>query len=140
MTRYENWPTLLLHFVDSLDNQKFNWGKNDCFIFCGGAIQAMTGDDIFKGYKFKGKYDSAAGAIKQFKKHNFKTLESVWSHFLTPVAVAFAQRGDVVLKELENEKMPACGIVLDQRSVFLAPEGLTYLPTLESRLAFQVGS
>ena len=140
LTRFENWPTPLIEFIYAANQRLFSWGEFDCFIFCADAIQALTGEDVFKDYEFRGKYKSAEGAIKQFKKHGFKNIEHIWDEFLEPVHPNYAQRGDIVLLDLFDFKIPASGVVIDSRAAFLSPDDIIYKNVTDARLSWRVGA
>ena len=70
MARLDDWQTLL---ADELSKPRsFSWGKNDCCLFAGDIVQTITGID--PAATFRGKYDTALGAIKEIKRQGLNIL------------------------------------------------------------------
>lgn len=54
-----------------------------------------------------------------------------------PIDIRFAQRGDICCFEAENVDR-ALGVCVGENSVFLAPSGITLVPTLSCNGAWRV--
>ena len=139
MMRLENWPSRLTETINAASSRRFLCGEYDCFIFCADVVEAMTGRDLFEGYDFRGKYKTPKGAIKQIRKNGFENIEAIWDHFAKPVDVNFAQRGDIILIDVDEE-LPATGPVIDSRAAFLSKDGITYRNTTEGLRAWRIGA
>ena len=135
--RSEEWPSILLTAIHAAENQKFKWGKNDCFIFCGEVARQMTGRDLFADYEFRGKYKTPRGALKLMRKYGFFDLKHIWDSFAQPIPVQYAGRGDIVMIDVD-QLLPATGLVVDSRAAFLTKEGFTYHPLTIAHSAWRI--
>lgn len=116
LTRTPHWATAELHaFLLQRADAPFAWGKNDCCLFPADAILAFTGVDIARD--FRGKYRSAAGAMRAITKvAGGRTVGDAvaWcaeQHGLEELAhPRCAQRGDLVTM-LNGDGVEMAGIV-----------------------------
>ena len=135
LARYPDWEKRLRTYLDSRKTMPFEWGVNDCATFIAGAVTAMTGVDVYDG--FKGIYDTEEGSREALKTAGAGTLHRTVAKWLgKSKPAAQAKRGDVVMKD--NFTL---GICLGRWSMFVgqeAEEGLIHVPTLECRKAFSV--
>ncbi len=115
MPRCNNWPTALIEFILSRQNEPFAWGKNDCCLFGADWLVVLLGYDTAQAYR--GAYDSALGAARVLEQHG--GIESIVdTHFPRHPTIAYTRRGDLV--------------------AYLSPEGLT-LGVCEGRDAVFAG-
>ena len=135
--RRENWPSRLTEIINAASSRRFLCGEYDCFIFCADVVEAITGRDLFEGYDFRGKYKTPKGAIKLIKKNGFVDIEAIWDHFAEPVDISFAQRGDIILIDVDEE-LPATGPVIDSRAAFLSKQGVTYRNVADGLRAWRI--
>ena len=135
--RLENWPARLMDTISAASERRFSGGENDCFTFCLEVIEAITGENVAKDRCPCSYYKTAKAAIKQIKRQGFSSIEDMWNSVATPIEVAFAQRGDLVLIEV-GQQLPATGVVVDNRAVFLAPEGITYREVADAQKAWRI--
>ena len=71
----------------------FQWGKNDCLIYCAACAKEITGKDPIS--HLRGKYKTALGAQKVMKKNGWKTLGDVAASIYKGLeSTAFLQTGD----------------------------------------------
>ena len=125
--RLPDWPERLAAFVEARRALPFAWGTNDCCMFIGDAMLALTGVD--RAAPWRGAYSSEAGA-QRFIDGAGGLLHLVrQAHAMVGAAEIdpeFAQRGDTALITLRN--MPSVGVVLD--GVVAAPglRGLEFVP------------
>ena len=99
----------------------FEYGRHDCALFVAGAVLAMTGHDF--GAPFRGRYRSAAGAVRALRLHGAGDLPSTMTAALgDPVHPAFAGRGDVV-SDGDN-----VGISMGGFALFVSDAGMTRRP------------
>lgn len=123
MVRKDNWPLLFSEYLKEKYNSPFRWGVNDCLSFVAGAIQVITGEDLYKKYK---GYKTEEGALA---KMNGKTVENIIAENFGGGHrnILQAKRGDIVLV-----KMPEfmAGIVDDsgQRIALVSKKGLIRIP------------
>ena len=98
----------------------------------------MTGHDPMRAVW--GLYHSRSGAISTLGKID---MAEFCKRVGTPIGVAYAQRGDLLLCEPEHgERWPFVhpAICLDHRAVTVAHiQGLRYFPALSAMQAFAVG-
>lgn len=97
MQRLSNWPSKLDAFLASRRLVPFAYGSNDCVLFALDAVLAITGTDLAE--PFRGKYKTLRGAQGVMTRYA-GTLEDCAARLastsgLRPIAVGFAQRGDV---------------------------------------------
>lgn len=105
----------------------FIWGQNDCFIFAHDVIHAITGIDIIAPYR--GQYTDAAGAQALLDQYAGGKYEASFADLQPVENVAFAQRGDVGIIEIDGKEY--CGAVsMNARSFLLRHEegGVRALP------------
>lgn len=84
----------LSRYVASRHAQPFAWGReaNDCVSFALGAVEALRGDRLRHGLP---NWTTERGARRVLAR--LGGLEAAVSGILSPVAPAFARRGDVAL-------------------------------------------
>lgn len=133
MTRRHDWADRMFKYVDSRRETPFAWGTHDCCRFAAGAVLAMTDKDYMSSFD----YSTELGAAKLIRKAG--SLDALVNRALgEPLpAVAYAQRGDVVIADLDNG--PTVGVVLGVLSAFAAPVGLLFVPTQQARVAWRIG-
>jgi hypothetical protein len=98
MRRYPDWEARLAAYLEGLRDQTFAWGKLDCAIFAGGAVEAMTGFDPMRGLR---GYRSEAAAARVLKDRGKGTLVRTVNAMFERVPVGLAHRGDLVLVALQ---------------------------------------
>ena len=117
-------------FLEAAIQRPFSWGHTDCFILATDWVNENAGKDIFAKYNFRKHYKTPLGAVRCYRKFNFKTIQDVWKNFLNPVPAEFASRGDICVSKIEGFTMPASGIVVDKFfSAFQSEKGLSFQPT-----------
>ena len=146
LQRKPDWPTKLIEELGRAETKRFVWGKNDCCLLLCDCILAMTGVDIAVP-EFRGKYKTKKKAYALIKKVGGDrgvegVAEVIFARYgVTEVPVAYAQRGDCVLAEVEipgGEQGPALGIVVGRHSAFMSGEGLIYIPIDQCSRAWRV--
>jgi hypothetical protein len=116
--RPENWPELLDEYLREAQRMPFAWGRQDCCTLAADWVRLIRGVDPMAAWR--GQYRTAAGAVRAIEAGG--GLASMVSSVLgDPIPVTFAQRGDVVLAELERG--PTMGIVIDHRGMFPGLDG-----------------
>ena len=142
--RLNDWPERLLTFLDEAG--PFRWGQCDCVLFACDAMMASIGQDL--GQRFRGKYRTALGAARQIKQYGGGGLEAAAEKMaqdegIEEISVKFAQRGDVVLLDLNAEEAaagPALAVCVGAEIAFICPEdGLSFIPMNRARRAWAIG-
>lgn len=131
MNRRHDWPERM---DEALRAARPFSESYHCAIFAADVVKAMTDEDPLPE-----RDGTVVGAYARMRK-SFATLrEAVTARVGPEVHVAFAQRGDVVLRVIGDQE--ALGICVGQNSAFIADdgEGLVFEPTLEQAAAFRVG-
>lgn len=129
--RLPDWQSRLALFVEERRAVPFAWGSNDCAMFARDAVKAMTGrDPVGKSLL----YSTAAGAASILKKKSFE--RRLTGMFGEPVPRKLAQRGDVVLAEVEGRVL--LGICLSDCWAAPCETGLAMRPMSEVISAWRV--
>ena len=98
MTRLPDWEDRLHEFLNENAAREFSYGEWDCALFGANAVLALTGVDFAKN--FRGRYQSAAGAVRALAEHGAGDLTSTFSAALGDACnPALAGRGDMVLHD-----------------------------------------
>ena len=126
MVRYPNWHPLLNQYLYKNKNIVFEWGVNDCYTFCAGAVHVMTGVNVQK--QIKGTYKTQIGALRHVKNCGYSNFtEIIDRYFKRHQNVQKAHVGDLVLVNNEKEFGPALTINLGRVSVGLGKDQLVYI-------------
>jgi len=62
--KLEGWETNLNKYLEEEKNKKFEFGKNDCWLFIIKGIKIMTGKEIFKE-NYKNDFEAKKIFIKK---------------------------------------------------------------------------
>ena len=125
----------LIEYVSKAARTPFQWGTHDCALFAAGAVKAQTGKDPAIG--LRGRYSTAAGAMKHLRKLGYERIEDLASERLEEISPAFAQVGDLAVLDGDGE-IGALGVVQGERIYVLHPDGLALMPLMSARRAFRV--
>lgn len=109
LTRLNNWPEAFAAALDAVQNEPFEWGKNDCCLFACNIVKAITGTDLarpFRGYKNR---NEAFEVIKSYGGIG-KLAESVAQEYgISEINPLKARRGDVCLFDTgQGETLGIC--------------------------------
>ena len=144
MGRLEGWEDRLNAAIERRAGESRVWGRNDCALTVATFIEAQTGRDPAAFY-FRGKYKTEAGAAKRMLRFAGGGVEAVAQKIAEAqgwraVAVAFAQRGDVVMREVEGGEI-VLGIVgmTGAAALFVGAESLIEFPVTECARAWSLG-
>lgn len=137
MKRFEEWPRILTDFLRERQGVPFEWGQNDCLLFCADAIQAMTGEDL--GADVRGTYTDEAGALEVIETFG-ESVEDILSQRLgEPKPISYAMRGDIVTLESGGR---LCAGVVDETgrraAVFVEGRGLARVKLADCHQAWTV--
>ena len=133
----QNWEVLLAKELRK--PRLFEWGKDDCCLFVGDAIKAMTGLDLAS--TFRGQYSSALGAYKILKKQGYKDVADLAEKMaarlgLKKVDINFAKTGDIVSTEIDNQI--SLGIVQRDHAIFVSSAGYVFVNKSEIITAWAI--
>ena len=133
MQRLPDWPERLIEIIEARRTRAFSWGDSDCALFAGDVVQALTGIDIAKPWR---GYNTAQGAAARIKKAGgMRALASRAG--LEEKQKGFAQRGDIVLADIEGRE--TFGVVVgDGNWCGPGAEGLVFRPMSDVIAVFGV--
>jgi hypothetical protein len=135
--RVDNWQIILAS--ELAKPRMFSWGSNDCCTFACDIIEALTGIDPAK--TFRGKYDSAIGCFKEIKRQGYAGVDDAAttlfeSYGFKTIPVLMAQRGDVVLANIDNNE--TLGVVSDAGAMFISYGGYVLVNPSEMQKAWRI--
>jgi hypothetical protein len=136
VTRLQGWESRLAAVIEDARDQPYALGSHDCLRVALRTVEALTGVDRwseFSGYTTKRE---AMATIARFGS-NFEAAIS-WFFGSPSVDVRMARRGDICLVQTVDGEQHL-GVCLGRDTALLAPEGLTYFPTLVCKCAWRVG-
>ena len=134
ITRLPDWPIRFDALVYSRLRRPFAWGINDCALFAGDAVAAITGVDLSAGLRGHG---TALQAARTLRRHG--GLRGIATACLgEPIAPGQARQGDVMLIDaMGREALAVC--VNAQDAVAPGPQGLHVVPRDSALCAWRVG-
>ncbi|QEG30285.1 hypothetical protein GobsT_50890 [Gemmata obscuriglobus] len=130
MTRTEGWEQLLNDHIERARDLVFQWGTTDCALWCAEWVTIATGEDFAEPWR--GRYESEVELNALLVAMDLTGPADIADLALPRVAVAFAQRGDVVLWQ------NGLGICNGTHSHFLTERGVTRARTRDCTAAWQV--
>lgn len=133
MNRYPDWEVRLVDYLGQIARSPFAYGRNDCALFTAGAIRAMTGEDLARGYR---GYRSLKAGHKLLRERGFDDHVALAASLLTEVPPSFAARGDVAV--VDGDDGPALGVVQGEAVYVLRPSGLGLILITKALRAFRV--
>lgn len=138
MKRRGDWHSKLNSFIDSVKRKPFDWASMNCgehFAF--GAVEAMTGEDI--GSNYRGRYKTAAGAVKVMKNDGFANLGDLVASHIPEIHVSRAKLGDLVAIPDDSPFGFTLGIVNGESAFVLGEKCMGIVPISQATRAFAVG-
>ncbi|RNF35385.1 DUF6950 family protein [Paracoccus methylarcula] len=138
LTRRDDWRG---RFAAEMDRQRrvgFAWGKQDCALglVCG-AVQAITGADLARGYR--GKYRSPRAALKLLGDSGADNLGDFAALHLPEIHPSQARVGDLGILAAEGPIGEAFCIVDASGVIVMTEQGHGRLPRADMTRAFKVG-
>lgn len=123
LVRKDTWAESLSLYLGRVGEERFVWGKFDCVMFAGGAVEAVTGTDLTS--EFIGQYTTWREAAQWLRAHDFRSFEeAVTSKLGEPVHPAQAGRGDIVMRRSGNSNI--LGVCVGKHCWFLGDETVGY--------------
>ena len=102
--RRDNWQSLLLNYLSDMQSVDFKWGVHDCLIFTSDwALIACGVDPMHHETEgdIRGQYKSQRKAKRLISELRGDLPDIMDKHFKR-VSSHKAQRGDIVLKDIES--------------------------------------
>lgn len=90
------WRHRLVAFLRENHDRPFQPGVWDCAIWAAGAVEAMTGEDLLRGFR---GYRSIAEGKRKLQAKGYEDHVAFVAAHLSEVPPSFAQPGDVALLE-----------------------------------------
>jgi hypothetical protein len=136
--RRADWPLLLEVYLERHRDTSFAWGVHDCATFALGWLDAVREDlsPQLDALRESMAYTTASGALGRLGERTLRDAVEDWQQ-LTPVAVNFAQRGDLVLVDLDGRHSLAL-VVGDGQAAGPGTAGLEFVPMTAARAAWRV--
>lgn len=131
--RHPDWRPRLQAYLASAARKPFAYGIHDCALFAFGAVQAMTGLDMARGFR---GYRTLAGAIKRLRKAGLADQFALVDRHLREIPVAFASVGDLAV--VPGDDGDAFGVVQGEYIHVLTRAGLASVPLLAAKRAYEV--
>ena len=139
MDRLPDWRARLTDYVAAHARDPFSYGRLDCALFCAGAVEVMTGQDLARGWR---GYRSLNEGRKKLAEKGFADQVDLVASLFPEVPVAFAQAGDIAAVPGDDDV--ALGIVQGEAVYVLRPPvrdgspALALVPLLSAVRAFRV--
>jgi hypothetical protein len=118
--RLLDWEQRLHDLVSERLLQPYDPSRHDCLMWPADAVKAVTGKDFGKGHR--GKYKSTATGYRHLQKMGFASPEALLNSKFDEKPVGYAGRGDLVLVEVEGQRIPAVVIGHHALAIFEAGE------------------
>ena len=136
--RLPDWQERLDAEITAAKSRPFSYGSHDCWLFVADCVLAMTGIDYaaqLRGYSSK---EQAYEVIARYG-----SQEAMITSLLgEPIHPAFAQKGDVMLANVELAPGEAgeSGAICDDVKIWTPrhPTGLRSFPRRAARLAWRI--
>jgi hypothetical protein len=93
MQRFPDWPRRFWQAIHDRRAIPHVWGQSDCALYAADLVKAMTGEDLAS--RFRGTYDSEAGAAATLEAQGWESLADMADAFLD--RCERPARGDIVL-------------------------------------------
>ena len=136
MERLPDWQSRLQAYLDAVAARTFDLGQHDCALFSAGAVQAMTGVDLARGFR---GYASLKSGLSKLRAKGYDRLVDYVAVCCHEVPPLLAVPGDVVL--LEGEDLldgMALGILQGRMVYALSVTGLGLVPRAFVTRAFHI--
>lgn len=129
-----NWDKRLFDYIETVQDEPFEWGYHDCLTFANTCVQMQIGSGFCDEYLHR--YDSAKNALVEYRKFNTRSeykdfLDAVDSR-LTRIYTEYPPRGTIVGRDMGEDKVVlpiAFGVVVSDLAAFVGNKGLVFLPT-----------
>lgn len=138
MRRRGDWHSRLNTFIDGVKRRPFDWATNNCGEhFAAGAVEAMTGEDI--ATPWRGRYKSAAGAVRMMKNDGFSGLGDMVASVLPEIHPSRAKLGDIAAVPADGPFGTSLGVVNGEVILVLGEKQMGLVPMARATRVFAVG-
>jgi hypothetical protein len=138
MKRRGDWHSRLNAFIDGVKRQPFDWATMNCGEhFAAGAVMAMTDVDI--AAPWRGRYKTAAGAVRAMKRDGFACLGDMAASVLPEVHPSSARLGDIAAVPADGPFGTSLGVVNGEVILVLGEESMGVVPLARATRVFAVG-
>jgi len=134
IARTNTWHADLLKYAQDVARREFKPGQHDCALFTAGAVKAMTGVDLARGWR--SKYRSLKRGHALLRENGFPDLASLVAEHFQEIPSLSAQVGDIAIIEQDGEQ--ALGIVQGRYAWVLHVGGLGVVDLTNIARAFRV--
>tara|TARA_Y100000004_G_scaffold193383_1_gene255829 strand:+ start:254 stop:673 length:420 start_codon:yes stop_codon:yes gene_type:complete len=137
--RVENWDSKLQKVIkETIDKEKFNYGKNDCITFTLKCIETITGKKVFN-HKWKSLKDGKA-IIKKLKKKDLLdiALHVAKENNFKLININFAQRGDVLYYKDEFDWDGTLGVCIGDKTMFNWKKGISLILNNQCKYCWRI--
>jgi len=131
--REKGWQIALSAYISECKRSSFEPGKLDCALFAAGAVKAMTGKDLAKGYR---GYKSLHGGFRKLREKGFADHIELAAAHLEECGPAFARAGDLAV--VDGDDGEAIGIVQGRFVYVMTPGGVGLVSRSKIKKAFRV--
>ncbi|WP_022699309.1 DUF6950 family protein [Euryhalocaulis caribicus] len=133
MKRREDWEQRLYAWHKATLEIPHDWGRNNCAFRAAGAIRAMTGVDLAKGFRVRVR--SEAGFRRVMAEQGWRSLSDIADAFLP--RARRPMRGDLVLLDGPNGEF--FGIKTGTHAAGPTQRGLEHVPMAQMIAAWRIG-
>ncbi|SEI10161.1 DUF6950 family protein [Paracoccus alkenifer] len=138
LTRLPNWRARFAAEMDRQRREAFAWGRHDCALgLVTGAIEAITGVDLARGYR--GKYRGQAAALRILRDAGCETPGDFAATILPEIPPAMARIGDVGVMSADGPLAQAFCVVDASSLIVMTDLGHGRRPRADMIRAFRVG-
>jgi len=130
--RIEGWEALLYDHIAQGRSLAFQWGQNDCALWCSDWVSKAIGVDF--SIDWRGHYATEERLQELMLERGYAVPADIANEHLPSAHLAFASRGDIVL----HPNQDSLGICDGATSFFLTAQGLTSVPTNRCLAAWKV--
>lgn len=133
-TRVKGWEKRLKAVVEKHMALPSVYGVSDCYIITDDAVEAVIGEQMYKGVR---NYKTETGAAKKLHQHGFETVEDAFAAKFEIIPASLAQRGDIGVVFSDGSM---CGGFFTALGFFTRDKDApVFLPVSQVQTAFKVG-
>lgn len=139
MARFEHWEKRLAALIEGYGRVQFDWGTNDCAMFCAAGVWALTQKDA--AAVWRKKYSDEAGALRFIAAAG--GLAALAEQGMSDAGIKFerieprfGQRGDPCL--FVGPQGETLGIIEGRTLVAQAPTGLLRQPFDTAKIVWAI--
>lgn len=114
-----NWDRRLVEFANEVRDQPFEWGQTDCASLVRRGLQAVFGEDVWKGHV--GEWKTKRGALTVSGKTDYE--DALLASGAVEMGFHYAWAGDVALgvKEDQHGMIPIALLVPTRKVITSTP-------------------